>query len=96
MGLYGERIGALHVVTQDKATSEKVMSQLKVLIRKNYSSPPVHGARIAGKILSNKENRDQWLKELQAVTDRMNKMRVVLKDALVKNGTKGKWDHVTS
>lgn len=96
MGLYGERTGALHVVTTDKDTAERVFSQLKIIVRTNYSSPSIHGARIAAKILTNPENRKQWLKELQAVTDRMNRMRAVLKDALVKNGTKGNWDHVTS
>jgi len=45
---------------------------VKIIIRSNYSSPPVHGARIAGKILSKPENRAQWLSELKAVTDRMN------------------------
>ena len=96
MGLYGERTGALHVVCSDKATAEKVMSQVKIVIRSNYSSPPVHGARIAGRILTNVENRNQWLAELKAVTDRMNHMRIALKEALIKNGTKGNWDHVTS
>ena len=55
MGLYGERTGALHVVCHDKTTAEKVMSQIKILIRTNYSSPPKHGARIAGLILTNPE-----------------------------------------
>lgn len=96
MGLYGERTGALHIVSNDKATSEKVLSQVKIIIRSNYSSPPVHGARIAGKILTNPENRKQWLVELKNVTNRMNSMRDALKAALVKNGTKGNWDHVTS
>jgi len=61
MGLYGERTGALHVVCQDKQTQEKVLSQLKIIVRSAYSSPPIHGARIAGRILVNPENRKQWL-----------------------------------
>jgi aspartate/tyrosine/aromatic aminotransferase len=52
MGLYGERVGALHVVSDNKETAEKVLSQLKQVIRANYSSPPVHGARIAERVLS--------------------------------------------
>lgn len=95
MGLYGERTGAIHVLTTDKDTSAKVLSQLKVIIRSNYSSPPIHGARIAGKILTNPENRKQWLGELQAVTDRMNAMRKALRESLEGKGTKGTWDHVT-
>lgn len=96
MGLYGERVGALHIVSKDKATADKVLSQVKIVIRSNYSSPPVHGARIAGKVLTNVEYRTQWLKELQAVTKRMDSVRVALKAALIKNGAKGNWDHITS
>jgi len=66
------------------------------LIRSNYSNPPIHGAKIAGKIFSVPEYRSQWLKELKTVTERMNNMRAVLKEALIKNGTKGNWDHVTT
>ena len=96
MGLYGERTGAMHVVCSDKATAGKVLSQIKIVIRSNYSSPPVHGARIAGRILTNPENRAQWLLELKAVTDRMNQMRLALKAALDKNACKGNWDHILS
>jgi len=56
MGLYGERIGAFHVVTSDKDTASKVLSQLKMVIRPNYSSPPLHGARIVERVLSNPQN----------------------------------------
>jgi aspartate aminotransferase len=96
MGLYGERTGAMHVVCHDKDTAAKVLSQVKIIIRTDYSSPPRHGARIAAKILSEKGNRDQWLKELVAVTDRMNQMRAALRASLEKNGAKGKWDHITT
>jgi aspartate/tyrosine/aromatic aminotransferase len=51
MGLYGERVGALHVVTGDQKYTGNVLSQLKQIIRANYSSPPIHGAKIAEKIL---------------------------------------------
>jgi len=79
MGLYGERVGALHVVCDDKVTCEAVMSQLRILVRLNYSFPPLHGARIAAKILLNVELREQWLKELVTVTDRIARMRIKLK-----------------
>ena len=96
MGLYGERTGALHVVCKDKATAAKVVSQLKILVRVSYSNAPLHGGRIAKKILGSKQNIEQWLKELKGVTDRMNGMRAALKAALIKNGTPGNWDHVTN
>jgi aspartate/tyrosine/aromatic aminotransferase len=47
MGLYGERVGAIHIVTPDKQSTAKVLSQVKNIIRANYSSPPFSGARIA-------------------------------------------------
>lgn len=56
MGLYGERVGAFHVLTPDKNTAAKVLSQLKMIIRANYSSPPIHGARIAERVLSDAAN----------------------------------------
>ena len=56
MGLYGERVGALHVVTPNKDQAAKVLSQLKMVIRANYSSPPVHGARLAERVLANSQN----------------------------------------
>lgn len=57
MGLYGERTGALHIACQNKDTADKVLSQVKIIIRSNYSSPPIHGARIAARILTIPENR---------------------------------------
>ncbi len=95
MGLYGERTGALHVVCADKETAEKVLSQVKILIRTNYSSPPKHGARIASILLNNPEMRAEWLKQLVDVTKRMNDMRQALRAALEKSGVKGDWSHIT-
>lgn len=95
MGLYGERTGALHFVCQDKQTAARVLSQVKIIIRVNYSSPPSHGARIASMILNTPDLRQQWLNELIAVTDRITKMRNLLRSTLEKNGTKGSWSHVT-
>jgi aspartate aminotransferase len=92
MGLYGERTGALHIVASSKDSADRILSQIKIIVRQNYSSPPIHGARIASRILNNPENRKQWLNELKGVTDRMNRMRTLLKEALIKNGTKGTWD----
>lgn len=49
MGLYGERVGALTYVLRDREDLQRIMSQLKVLIRRMYSNPPRHGAQIAAK-----------------------------------------------
>lgn len=95
MGLYGERTGALHIVCHDKATADKVISQVKILVRTNYSSPPKHGARIASLLLNDPEMRKEWLSQLVMVTKRMNDMRGALRAALEKNGAKGDWSHIT-
>lgn len=95
MGLYGERTGALHFVCGDKGTAGKVLSQLKIIIRTQYSSPPLHGARIAALILNQPELRNQWLQELVNVTDRITKMRELLRKNLEDIGAKGSWKHVT-
>ena len=57
MGLYGERTGALHFLCSDKDSAAKVLSQAKIIVRCNYSSPPKHGARIAAAILNDPSNR---------------------------------------
>lgn len=96
MGLYGERIGACHFVCADKATKERLMSQVRIIVRVQYSSPPKHGALVAAKILTNPEYRNAWLAELAPVCNRMNEMRAALKAALVKNGCPGDWSHITT
>lgn len=96
MGLYGERTGALHVVCGNTKTAGKVLSQLKIIIRTNYSSPPAHGARIASLVLNDVSLRNQWLSELVNVTQRMTKMRELLKQNLERIGAKGTWDHVVN
>jgi len=79
MGLYGERTGALHFVCNNKEDAGRVLSQVKVIVRSNYSSPPKHGARIAAMILNDPELRAQWTAELVAVTKRITEMRLALK-----------------
>src|SRR5690349_14169879 len=86
VGLYGERIGAFTVVCQDKDEVERVMSQIKILIRPMYSNPPIHGARIAARILNQPDLRSLWLKEVKHMADRIITMRQQLVDNLKKNG----------
>ena len=102
MGMYGERVGALHVVTQDKETASRVLSQLKMVIRANYSSPPVHGARIVERVLSDAANLQQWKDELSEVAGRIIQMRSVLRNKLEELKTpgnfyfiEGTWNHIT-
>lgn len=96
MGLYGERIGALHFVCADKTSRDSVISQVRGIVRQQYSSPPKHGALIAASILTNPENRKQWLDELGPVVKRMNDMRAALRSALEKKQVPGDWSHITT
>ncbi|DBA88905.1 hypothetical protein WJX79_000402 [Trebouxia sp. C0005] len=96
MGLYGERIGSLTVITSDPKTTKKVDSQLKSVIRPMYSNPPRHGAAIVTAILSDPELYSQWKVELKGMADRIITMREKLHSALKEVGAPGTWDHIIS
>lgn len=97
MGLYGERVGAFSLTTADAEEKARVDSQLKIIIRPMYSNPPLHGARIANTILSDKELYAQWETEVKGMADRIISMReklyLTLKDQL---NTPGEWKHIKS
>lgn len=95
MGLYGERAGAFTVVTDSKEEADRVMSQIKILIRPMYSNPPVHGARIVTEILSDAELKKEWLGNVKLMADRIISMRTSLKDNLTKLGSARNWEHIT-
>jgi len=80
--LYGERVGALSVVTADQGEAARVLSQLKRMIRTNYSNPPSHGARIVTSILGSADMRVLWRKEVLGMRDRVRLMRRELVDRL--------------
>jgi aspartate aminotransferase len=61
-----------------------------------YSNPPIHGARIAGTILNDPALNKQWLGEVKEMAERIIKMRALLKDNLIKLGSKQNWDHITN
>ena len=73
--LYGERVGALSVVCADKDESTRLVSQLKRVIRTNYSSPPTHGSAIVAAILTTPDLRQQWEAELGHMRERIRTMR---------------------
>src|SRR6202008_2197958 len=72
--LYGERVGALSVLCQNKEEAARVLSQLKIMIRTNYSSPQIHGPQIAATVLNTPELRALWEKELAAMRVRIKQM----------------------
>ena len=82
--LYGERVGALTVLTGSREQSERVLSQLKRVIRTNYSNPPTHGAALVSAVLASAELRTQWEKELAGMRERIRSMRERLVEGLAK------------
>ena len=88
--LYGERVGALSVVCADAAEAARVLSQLKIVIRTNYSNPPTHGAAIVETVLGDPELRAQWVAELGQMRDRIKQMRTALVAGLVAAGVEGR------
>ena len=73
--IYGERCGALSVVCPTQAQAERVLGQMKATVRRNYSSPPTHGARIVARVLQTPALHDQWVTELDAMRTRIKAMR---------------------
>jgi aromatic-amino-acid transaminase len=73
--LYGERVGALSVVASSSEEAARVLSQLKRLVRTNYSNPPTHGGRIVATVLNSPELRALWERELADMRDRIRAMR---------------------
>jgi len=74
-GLYKERVGALTVVAQDADSVERMQSQVKAVIRANYSNPPAHGGQIVTTILGDSALRAQWEQEVTQMRNRINGMR---------------------
>ncbi|MBV7497894.1 MULTISPECIES: amino acid aminotransferase [Pseudomonas] len=83
--LYGERVGALSIVSESKEESARVLSQVKRVIRTNYSNPPTHGASIVAAVLNSPVLRAQWEEELAEMRLRIRGMRTQMVDLLAKN-----------
>jgi aromatic-amino-acid transaminase len=86
--LYGERVGALSVVCESADEAARVLSQLKIAIRTNYSNPPIHGAQIVATVLSTPALRAQWEQELAGMRSRIKAMRTALVEKLAAAGVK--------
>jgi aromatic-amino-acid transaminase len=82
MSVYGERCGALSVVCPDADQAARVLGQLKFTVRRNYSSPPIHGGQIVAAVLGEAELRSLWEHELDAMRERILAMRHALNDVL--------------
>jgi aromatic-amino-acid transaminase len=94
--LYGERVGALSVVCQSKDEAARVLSQLKIVIRTNYSNPPTHGATVVATVLNTPALRAMWEEELAGMRQRIKAMRIALVAKLQAAGVKGDLSFITT
>jgi aromatic-amino-acid transaminase len=94
--LYGERVGALSVVCASKDEAVRVLSQLKIVIRTNYSNPPTHGASVVAHVLTTPALRAQWEEELAGMRQRIKAMRVALVAKLQAAGVPGDLSYITT
>lgn len=83
--LYGERVGALSIVTESKDEAARVLSQIKRVIRTNYSNPPTHGGQVVATTLTTPELRKLWEEELGQMRERIKAMRRALVDKVQAN-----------
>jgi aspartate aminotransferase len=95
-GLYGERCGTLSFVTNNQEEKDRVMSQVKRIIRPMYSSPPIHGSSIVRTVLSDEELTKQYYEECQFMATRIGSMRTLLVEQLKEAGSTHNWSHITS
>ena len=94
--LYGERVGALSVLCESKAEADKVLSQLKLVIRTNYSNPATHGGTVVAMVLNTPALRAQWEGELAEMRVRIKAMRQKLVDGLKAAGVTQDMSFITT
>jgi len=96
-GLYGERVGAMHVVSANTETANRVKSQLSVLQRSEISNPPSHGARLVSLILNDAGLFDEWKRDIRTMAGRIIDMRKELYRLLTEElHTPGNWSHIVN
>ena len=93
-GLYQDRVGALHVVAKNPNEAARILSQLKVIVRTNYSNPPAHGSAIVSTILNDRDLTQQWEEELKDMRVRINSVRAQFVDALALAGAHGDFSFI--
>jgi len=94
--LYGERVGALSVLCASKEEAARVLSQLKIVIRTNYSNPPTHGGAVVAAVLNDPARRAVWEKELGEMRVRIKAMRQKFVDGLKAAGVKQDMSFITT
>ena len=94
LSLYGERVGSLSVVAATQDEAGRVLSQLKRLVRTNYSNPPTHGGRVVAAVLTTPELRTVWERELAQMRERIKQMRAALVERLRQRAPKSDFGFV--
>ena len=94
--LYGERVGALSVLCASKEEADRVLSQLKIMVRTNYSNPPIHGGAVVARVLDDAQLRAQWEGELAEMRTRIKLMRSKLVEGLKAAGVKQDMSFITT
>jgi aromatic-amino-acid transaminase len=92
--LYGERVGALHIVTGSEDEAKRVLSNVKRVVRTNYSNPPTHGGQIIAAVLSTPEGKALWETELGAMRERIKAMRQAFVDGIHKRVPGADWSFI--
>jgi len=98
-GLYNERTGCLAMICQNREVINRMKSQITLVIRQLYSSPPVHGALIVSRVLNTPELKAEWLENIKTMSGRIMEMRTLLKgklDEYEPSGSNRTWDHIVS
>ncbi|OCG20302.1 MULTISPECIES: amino acid aminotransferase [unclassified Gilliamella] len=85
-GLYNERVGAFTLIAANTEIADRAFSQVKTIIRANYSNPPAHGAKIVSYILNNEELKEEWIDELTGMRQRIHRMRQLFVKTLQDKG----------
>ncbi|RBA09677.1 aspartate aminotransferase [Fusarium proliferatum] len=95
-GLYGQRTGAFHFITDSKDTAiqSNMLQQLRFIIRTEYSTPPRTGCNIVKTILGDPELKSQWLKDVSSMCKRLGQVRSALHDGLNALAESGDFDHI--
>ncbi|MQR01228.1 amino acid aminotransferase [Glaciimonas soli] len=93
--LYGERVGALSIVAASTEEASRVLSQLKRVVRTNYSNPPIHGGQVVATVLASPELRKLWEEELAGMRVRIREMRQLLVKKLKEQAPAQDFDFVT-
>jgi len=96
MGLYGERIGALHAVCNKKEDVAKLEGYFSTITQELAWRPGAYPSHIVSRILGTQEYYNDWMAELQEVTGRIRDMRVLLHKKMKELRTPGNWDFILS